>query len=51
MEPGYGYFGWPFGISLCLRIVSCFDPDLSLLPVTAVISGSPFDILADTFRE
>jgi hypothetical protein len=42
---------WPSGISLCLRNDSCFDPDLSLLPVTAVTSGSPFDIPADAFRE
>lgn len=40
------------GIQRCLRFASCSsDPDLSLQPFTTVTSGSPFEILADPFRE
>jgi hypothetical protein len=37
--------------SRCLRFVFAFDPYLPLQPFTTVASGSPFEILADFFRE
>ena len=49
--PGYGYYGWPFGIPAACALFLLFDPYLSLQPVTAVTSGSPFGTLTDPFPE
>jgi len=49
--PGYGYYGWPFCADAACALSLLFDPYLPLQLFTAVTSGSPFEILADSFRE
>jgi hypothetical protein len=50
--PGYGYYGWPVSTDpACAAFPALLTPNLPLQPVTVVISGSPFGLLAETFRE
>jgi hypothetical protein len=47
-----GYFGWPMSIdAACALFLAFLTRNLPLQPVTVVISGSPFGLLAETFRE
>jgi hypothetical protein len=49
--PGYGYCGWPSAWTLLALCLPLSDPYLPLQPFTTVTFGSPFETLADSFRE